>query len=97
MTKTMVSARIPVELDRKLEAMAAAEKRSKSYIVEEALQIHAEREAWMIAEAEASAREADESGEWYSNELVMEWLISKTTSNPLPFPKPDILRSKSKP
>ena len=98
MSKTMISARIPEVLDRKLEAIAAAERRSKSFIVEEALQLYAEREAWMIARAEASARRAEMSGQWYSDDVVMEWFSTQTSGQisgqSSPFPKPDAGKAK---
>ena len=96
MTKTMISARIPKKLDERLEAIASSERRSKSFVVEEALQLYSEREEWMIARAEASQRQAEEKGEWYSHEAVMDYFNSLGTAHPKPRPKADILRAKTK-
>ena len=96
MTKTMISARIPQALDLKLEALAIAGKRSKSYLLEEALERFVEREAWMLAKADAAFKEAEESGEWISQEAVEKWLVSWGTDNVLPLPEPDIFERPKK-
>jgi RHH-type transcriptional regulator, rel operon repressor / antitoxin RelB len=96
MTKTMISARIPEKLDRELEALAAAAKRSKSYLLEEALQRFVDREAWMLAKADAAFKEAEESGEWISQEAMEKWLMSWGTDNVLRPPEPDIFERPKK-
>jgi RHH-type transcriptional regulator, rel operon repressor / antitoxin RelB len=96
MTKTMISARIPEALDQKLEALAAAAKRSKSYLMEEALERFVERESWMLAKADAAFKEAQESGEWISQDAVETWLMSWGTDHVLPAPAPDIFERPKK-
>ena len=96
MTKTMISARIPDKLDQELEALAVAAKRSKSFLLEEALQRFVDREAWMLAKADAAFKEAEESGEWISQEAMEKWLMSWGTDNVLPPPEPDIFERPKK-
>jgi RHH-type transcriptional regulator, rel operon repressor / antitoxin RelB len=90
-TKTMISARIPEELDRKLDAYAKMDKRSKSFIIEEALERYIAREEWMVEKMDKAFLEAEASGEWTSNEAMVKWLESDEL---FPMPPPDIFRKK---
>jgi RHH-type transcriptional regulator, rel operon repressor / antitoxin RelB len=92
MTKTMISARIPQELDDKLDAYAKLEKRSKSFIVEEALERYIARETWIVEKMDKAFAEAEASGEWTSNEAMVKWLESDEL---LPLPEPDVFRTKA--
>jgi RHH-type transcriptional regulator, rel operon repressor / antitoxin RelB len=92
MTKTMISARIPLELDEKLEAYAKMDKRSKSFIIEEALERYIDREQWVGEKMDQAFAEAEQSGEWTSNEAMVKWLESDEL---LPPPKADIFRKKA--
>jgi RHH-type transcriptional regulator, rel operon repressor / antitoxin RelB len=92
MTKKMISARIPDELDEKLENYAKAEKRSKSFVIEEALERYIAREEWMVEKMDKAFAEAEASGEWTSNEAMVKWLESDEL---LPLPEPDIFRAKA--
>ena len=94
MTKKMISARIPNELDEKLEHYAKVEKRSKSFVIEEALERYIAREEWMVEKMDRAFAEAEESGEWISNEAMIEWMESWGTENVLPPPEPDIFQKK---
>jgi RHH-type transcriptional regulator, rel operon repressor / antitoxin RelB len=91
MTKTMISARIPQELDEKLDAIAKIDKRSKSFIIEEALERFIAREKWIVEKMDLAFAEAEESGEWTSNEAMVKWLEADEVS---PLPKPDIFHKK---
>jgi RHH-type transcriptional regulator, rel operon repressor / antitoxin RelB len=95
MAKKMISARIPVSVNKQLELMAKREKRSKSFLVEEALAIYVAREEMIVAKMDAAFKQADESGEWVSNDAVMRWMDSWGTENELSPPKPDIIRKKA--
>jgi predicted transcriptional regulator len=95
-TKTMISARIPEALDQKLELLAVAAKRSKSYLLEEALERFVDREAWMLEKADAAFKKAEETGEWVSQEATEKWLTSWGTDAVLPPPKPDIFERPKK-
>jgi RHH-type transcriptional regulator, rel operon repressor / antitoxin RelB len=92
MTKTMISARVDVDLNNELEALAAATQRSKAFLINEALESYIDRQRWMEERIEASIKESDESGEFISNEAMMKWLDSWGTEDELPPPEPDIFR-----
>ncbi len=97
MNKTMISARIPEKLSNDLEALAAQTKRSKGFLLTEALENYVHREAWIAKKIDAAIKAADESTERYSHELVSEWIMSWGTDNELPRPKPDVfVQKKSK-
>lgn len=86
MPKTMISARIPEKLGEELEALAATTRRSKGYLVTEALQDYVERNAWLVREIDAAVKEADESDEYVSEEDMSAWL--KTWGKPGEHPLP---------
>lgn len=56
---TVVTARIDNALKAKLEALARATKRSKSYLAAEAIAAYVELNEWHIAEIEAGIAELD--------------------------------------
>jgi RHH-type rel operon transcriptional repressor/antitoxin RelB len=90
MTKTMISARIPEQLGNDLEALAAATRRSKAFLVTEALEDYVKRRAWLAKRIDDAVREADECGEWISHEKMEAWMLSLGSPNELPPPEPDI-------
>ena len=92
MTKKMISARIPDELDEKLENFAKSEKRSKSFVIEEALERFIAREEWMVEKMDQAFAESAQSGEWTSHETMVKWLESDEL---LPMPEPDIFHKKA--
>jgi RHH-type transcriptional regulator, rel operon repressor / antitoxin RelB len=96
MTKTMISARVEVELNEKLEALAASTQRSKAFLITEAIEALVEREAWLEERIAEAVRAADETEEWFSHEAVEKWVESLDTENPLPPPQPDIFDPKKK-
>lgn len=94
MVKTMISARIPEKLGEELEALAEATRRSKAFLVTEALEDYVRRQAWLVREIDAAVKEADESGEWISHERMSAWLLSWGKPDELPPPEPDIFKKK---
>lgn len=90
MPKTMISARIPERLGDELEALAQTTRRSKAYLVTEALEDYVKRKAWLVREIDKAVKEADESGEWISHEKMEAWLLSWGKPDELPPPEPDI-------
>ena len=92
MSKTMISARVDEKLNEQLEAMAAASQRSKAFLITEAIESYVDRQRWMEERIDASLKEADESGEYISNEAMVKWLDSWGTENELPPPEPDVFR-----
>lgn len=65
----MMSVRLPDELSKQLEALAAATGRTKSFLAGQAIRDFVEREAWQIAEIEQALREAD-AGDFASDDEV---------------------------
>lgn len=66
---TTISVRIPVQMRERLEQLAEATGRTKSYLAAEALQAYIEREAWQIAAIQRGVEAADQ-GEFASDEEV---------------------------
>jgi RHH-type rel operon transcriptional repressor/antitoxin RelB len=66
-----VTARIPDKTASMLDELAAATKRSKSFLVAEALQNYLEAHAWQVARTQDSLEQA-EQGRFASGELVSE-------------------------
>lgn len=87
MTKTMISARIPEQLGIDLEALAAATRRSKAFLVTEALEDYVKRQAWLAKRIDEAVRDADESGEYVSEEDMSAWLNSLGKPDELPPPR----------
>jgi len=59
MTKTMISARVDEELNNQLEKLALASRRSKAFVIKEALENHIEYQTRLARKIEASIKEAD--------------------------------------
>lgn len=87
MNKTMISARIPEKLGDDLEALAEATKRSKAFLLTEALEDYVARQAWLVKRIDAAVRDADESGEYVSEEDMFAWLKSWGKPGELPPPR----------
>ena len=83
------SVRLPDDLRREVDEFAKATKRSRSFVVKEAVAAYmGERRAYLAAIDEA-IKEADK-GVFISGEAVNRWLASWGTDNVLPMPEPDI-------
>ncbi len=87
MSKTMVSARIPEQLSQDLEALAEATRRSKAFLVTEAIEDYVKRQAWLVKRIDEAVKEADESGEYVSEEDMSAWLRSWGKPDELPPPR----------
>ena len=87
MSKTMVSARIPEQLGQDLEALAEATRRSKAFLITEAIDDYVRRQAWLVKRIDEAVKEADESGEYVSEEDMSAWLRSWGKPNELPPPR----------
>ncbi len=96
MTKTMISARVDLELNEKLEALAVSTQRSKAFLITEALEALLDKQAWLEERIAEAVKRADESDERISNESMMAWLDSWGTDNPLPPPEPDVKLSRKR-
>ena len=83
------SVRLPEELRREVDEFAKATKRSRSFVVKEAVAAFMEEQRAYEAAIEEGEREADK-GVFISGEAVKRWLLSWGTDNELPCPEPDI-------
>ena len=66
-----VTARIPEETASRLEELAASTKRSKSFLVAEALQAYLDAHSWQVARIRESMNQADQ-GKFASQDQVRE-------------------------
>jgi predicted transcriptional regulator len=89
------SVRLPDDLRREVDELAKATKRSRSFVVKEAVAAYmGERRAYLAAIDEALAEAED--GAFISGEKVRQWLSSWGKPDELPAPGPDIfLKPKS--
>ena len=87
MTKTMISARIPEKLAEDLAALAETTRRSKAFLVTEALEDYVSRQAWLAKRIEDAVKEADENGEYVSEEDMTAWLQSWGEAEEAQLPK----------
>ena len=84
-----MSVRLPEELKQQIDHLARLSRRSRSFIVQDAIEAYVrDRTAWMrdMDEAVKSA----ESGTGHSAEQIFDWMNSWGTDNELPSPSPDI-------
>jgi predicted transcriptional regulator len=59
MATAVLTLRVPEEIKAKLDKLAQATHRSKSYLAEEAIARYIDLEAWQIGEIEQAIQEAD--------------------------------------
>lgn len=90
MSDSTFSVRIPDDLRQEVDTLARISRRSRSFLVKEALQAYVEEQRAYRAAIDEAIREADETGEFVSGEAVDKWLASWGTDNVLPMPEPDI-------
>lgn len=83
------SVRLPDDLRQEVDELAKATKRSRSFIVKEAVAAFMEEQRAYLAAVEEGEREADR-GIFVSGEAVERWLLSWGTDDELPRPEPDI-------
>ena len=67
---SVMSVRLPDEVDLQLGQLAQSTGRTKSWLANQAIQDYLSREAWQIAEVEAALREAD-AGDFVSEKEMM--------------------------
>ena len=60
MATSVLTLRIPEEIKAKLDQLAQATHRSRSFLAEEAIARYIDLEAWQIGEIESSIQEADQ-------------------------------------
>ncbi len=59
METTTLTLRVPIEMKERLDKLADATNRSKSYLASEALRQYIDLEAWQIGEIQQALKEAD--------------------------------------
>ena len=85
MTVTL-SIRIDANTKRRLDALSKRSKRSKSFLVAEAIAAYVEAEEWQLGEIHAGIAEL-ESGQEVSHEKVVKWLRSWGTAGETRVPR----------
>jgi predicted transcriptional regulator len=83
------SVRLPDGLRREVDDLAKATKRSRSFVVKEAVAAFMEERRAYLAAIDEALAEADK-GVFISGEAVSRWLASWGTPDELPPPEPDI-------
>jgi predicted transcriptional regulator len=96
MADATFSIRIPDDLRQEVDALARTNRRSRSFLVKEALQAYIDEQKAYRKAVDEAIREADETGEFISWEATERWLRSWGTPNELPPPEPDIFLKKRK-
>ncbi len=81
-----LSFRVSPEIAEKIERLAAATDRPKSWLLEQAVENYLEAQAWQVERIEKGIA-ALESGEYLAQEDVAEWLSSWGTDNEREPPK----------
>jgi predicted transcriptional regulator len=87
MSTTLFSFRVKNELKEKLDSLAEATQRSKSFLATEALKRYIELESWQVAHIKEGSRQA-KAGLVVSGEDVDKWLASWGASKELAPPRP---------
>lgn len=93
MSKTHLSVRVKPELGDKIDALAAAIERSRSYVVEKAVEEYVDREAWQVSAIRQGLADADK-GLLVPHDAVQAWVNSWGTANEKLRPK---MRRKRRP
>jgi predicted transcriptional regulator len=83
------SVRLPDEVKRELDELARATKRSRSFIVNEAVATFVRERANYLRELDQAVKSA-ESGVGHSSERIFAWMNSWGSNDELPAPEPDI-------
>jgi predicted transcriptional regulator len=88
MTATVpVTVRIPVEVNERLEKIAAATQRSKSWLAAEAIGAFVTSESEFLAAVEEGIADA-RAGRLVEHGRVRRWLLSWGSGKDIPMPKP---------
>jgi predicted transcriptional regulator len=83
------SVRLPDDLRQEVDDFAKATKRSRSFVVKEAVAAYMQEQKAYLAAIDEALAEADR-GVFISGEAVSKWLASWGTPDELPAPEPDI-------
>ncbi len=86
-SSSVLSVRIDAATKERLDKLAVATKRSKSFLAAEAIEEFIAVQEWQIAGIERAIASAD-AGELIDHEEVRAWVDSFDTDDELPIPKP---------
>lgn len=89
MPDSTFSVRLPDDLRREVDQLAKVTKRSRAYVVKEAVTAYMEEQRAYLAAIDEALGEA-ESGAFVSGEKVSEWLSSWGKPDEKPAPETDI-------
>jgi predicted transcriptional regulator len=92
-TAETFSVRLPDELRSEVDRLAALSKRSRSFIVKEAVAAYVEDRRDYLRAIDEAVQEADK-GIFVSGEAAFKWLDSIGTAEEEPAPEPDIFPAK---
>ena len=90
MAGSVLSVRVPEEVKEELDLLAAATRRSKSFLAQEAITDYVRRNAWKAKALQEAIAEADK-GSFISHEAMTAWADSLGGDTQLPPPEPDIV------
>lgn len=88
-SSTTFSVRLPDELRNEVDELAKATRRSRSFVITEAVAAYVQDHRAYLEAIEEGEKEAAK-GVFVSGEAVIKWLESWGTDNELPPPQPDI-------
>ncbi|MBB3977312.1 putative transcriptional regulator [Rhizobium azooxidifex] len=80
MSQNVISLRVSDEMKDRLDQLAAATRRPRSFLAQEALAEYLDRHGWQVAAID-EAVEAAGDGQFASHEAVADWLSSWGTEN----------------
>ena len=89
MATSVISIRLPDEVKDQLEILAKATNRSRSFLINKAIEDLVRRKAWHAQQLHESLAEADQ-GMFVSEQAVDVWLKSWGTDEEGEPPKPDV-------
>jgi predicted transcriptional regulator len=92
-TAETFSVRLPDDLRHEVDRLAALSKRSRSFIVKEAVAAYVEDQRDYLKAIDEALQEADQ-GTFVSGEAAFKWLDSIGTADERPAPEPDIFPAK---
>lgn len=87
------SVRLPDDLRSEVDALAKLTKRSRSFVIKEAVAAYVQDHHDYLKAIDAALKEA-ESGVGHSGEQVFRWMRSLGTQDEYPLPEPDIRPNK---
>jgi predicted transcriptional regulator len=88
-----LSVRLNTEVKEQVDELARITRRSRSFIINEAVETYVRDQSAFVREVQAAVKSA-QSGIGHSKEQVFSWLDSLAEGKKLPIPTPDIFPAK---